>query len=140
MTKINTHNLVCDFGKHSGTLYTRIPVSYLRWMINANHPKAEIAAAELDRRGTVIPDMDVSGHAIDSASLRFRKTWHLTSRPDEGLHAWLLRVAAEAVDKGMTDEEGRYHYLGIKFVFAMDGVWPVLQTVTHSKISQLEIA
>ena len=99
---INTHGMICDFGRHKGERYTRIPVSYLKWLANTPEHKAhEIAKAELARRGTVTPDLEVSGHAIDRASLSCRKIWHQTASSDqEGLHAWLSRVAAEALERG----------------------------------------
>lgn len=126
---INTHGLVCDFGKHAGTLYTRIPVSYLQWMINADHPKADIARAEVKRRNTVVPDMDISGHAIDGASTRCLKTWDETRLIAEGLHAWLVRQTKAAIEANNVDEHGRLHHLGLVFVVARDGEWPVLQTI-----------
>ncbi len=130
---INTHGLVCDFGRHKGALYTRMPVGYLKWMVNSRHGKADIAAAELERRGTVTPDLDVSGHAIDRASLSCRKIWHTNRGENEGLHAWLVRVAREALDKNDIDAKGRYHHVGMRFAFELDGVWPVLKTVMPEK-------
>ena len=133
--EINTHNLVCDFGKHAGTLYTQMPVSYLKWMVCVRHQKADIAAAELKRRGTITPHLDVSGHAIDRASLSCRKQWHKSAMKDEGIHAWLCRMAQGALDHGRPDEkhENRYLYSGMFFCFEMDGVWPVLKTVIPAK-------
>ncbi len=32
---INTHHLTVGFGKHKGELWTRVPVSYLRWLVNS---------------------------------------------------------------------------------------------------------
>ena len=133
MAEINTHNLICDFGRHAGTLYTRVPVSYLKWMVNSGHNKSEIAAAELKRRGTVTPELDVSGHAIDRASLSCRKIWHQTRHEEEGLHAWLVRMSTEAITKGDIDEKGRYHHNGMLFRFYNDGEWPVLKTVMRDK-------
>ena len=128
-----THNVVCDFGRHKGTLYTRMPVSYLKWMVNSGHSRVRFAEAELQRRGTTTPDLDISGHAIDRASLSCRKTWHETRGKDEGLHAWLCRVAREALDAGKVNGKGRHVHLGIQFAFEMDGVWPVLKTVMPAK-------
>lgn len=128
---MNTHGLVCDFGRHRGTPYTRLPVSYLKWMVNSNHSRAEIAAAELARRGTVTPDLDVSGHAVDRASLFGLDVWVATRQEGEGLHAWLCRLAAEALAEGDADGQGRLRHRGLKFVFERDGVWPVLKTVVR---------
>lgn len=132
MTEINTHNMVVDFGKHKGALYTRLPVGYLTWMVNERHSRADIAAAELKRRGTTLPDLDISAHAIDRASLHCRKIWHENRGDDEGLHAWLHRMAVEAL-KTEPDEKGRYHHLGIRWCFELDSVWPVLKTVMRGE-------
>ena len=126
---IDTHNLICDFGMHKGVLYTRIPVSYLKWMVNSNHDKKDIAEAELKRRGTVTPEIDVSGHAIDKASLRCLDIWQKIGKHGEGLHAWLVRVSLEALKNGIKNSEGKYSYRGLRFVFVKDGIWPVLKTV-----------
>ena len=42
------------------------------------------------------------------------------------MHAWLVRMATEAIEQGKQDSKGRYIYYGIKFVIEKDGVWPVL--------------
>lgn len=130
---INTHNLICDFGRHKGVPYTRMPISYLKWLANTPaHHAHKIGAAELKRRGTTTPDLDVSGHAIDRASLNCRKIWHESRGPDEGIHAWLCRMSAEAL-KEQPDKQGRYHYNGMVFCFEQDGIWPVLKTVMRHK-------
>ncbi len=128
---INTHGMIVDFGKHRGVLYTRIPVSYLRWMVNSDHSRRDVAQAELDRRGIDSADRDVeiSGHAIDSASLRCRKLWHETRGEQEGLHAWLLRITQEALNIQEPDENGYVHYLGLRLVFQPGELYPVLKTV-----------
>lgn len=126
---MNTHGLVCDFGHPRGTLYTRLPVSYLKWRVNTQHSRADIAAAEWARRGTMTPDLDVSGHAVDRASLFGLNVWKATRQNGEGLHAGLYRIAAEALTADDTDAQGRYHRHGLIFAFEQDGVWPVLKTV-----------
>lgn len=135
---IVTHNLRCDFGKHNGELWTRMPVSYLKWLINqprrnSSDIAADIAAAELKRRGTVTPTIEISGHAIDSASLRCRRTWHQTAKDEsEGLHAWLVRMATEALSAaertGDTTSEAIV-YAGIKWIFVRGECYPTLKTV-----------
>lgn len=125
---MNTHNLICDFGRHKGVPYTRLPVSYLKWMVNCKHSKNHIAEAELQRRGTVTPELEISGHAIDRASLHCLEIWRNTRLKEEGLHAWLIRVSQEALKSG-SKKKDKYHYLAMKFVFEEDGIWPVLKTV-----------
>lgn len=129
--KIDTHGVVCDFGRHKGTPYTRLPVSYLTWMVGSNHSRSELASAELARRGTVTPDLDVSGHALDRASLYCLEVWKATRREKEGLHAWLCRAAREALTANNTDPQGRYMHLSMKFVFEFEHKWPVLKTVLN---------
>ena len=129
---MDTHGLTINNGKHAGTLYTRLPVSYLKWMVNVNHSQCEIAKAELKRRGTVTPDLDISGHAIDRASLHCRKIWHEDRVLDEGLHAWLVRIATEALEANET-KNGKYLWKGMKLAFEQDGNWPVLKTVMRGR-------
>jgi uncharacterized protein (DUF3820 family) len=125
---INTHNLVVDFGKHKGTLWTRLPVSYLKWLANEKGKHAEIALAELKRRGTVTPEIEVSGHAIDRASQQCIGKWTELRLPNEGLHAWLCRMAKEARDRGRRKGE-KYQHAGMLFVFNEGELYPVLMTV-----------
>lgn len=132
--EINTHLMVCDFGQaHRGELWTRVPVGYLRWIVNSARtapPQVrQIATAELKRRGSVLPTLEISGHAIDRASLRCRKTWHQTAlTPDEGLHAWLCRVSEQALAMGERDG-AKVRHLGLVFVFEVGDVYPVLKTI-----------
>lgn len=129
---INTHGYVMQVGKHRGELITRVPVGYLKWMVRDRHREARYAQAELDRRGTVTPDIEISGHAIDSASLRVRKIWHETRGEDEGLHAWLVRRAQAALAAD-SDGNERIEHDGIIFVFELTGEWPLLKTVMRAK-------
>ena len=129
---MNTHGLICDFGKHKDTPWTRVPVGYLTWMLSEPKMPEErkaIARAELERRGSVIPKIIVSGHAIDRASLSCRKIWHQTRENDEGLHAWLVRMAQTALAMNDRLPSGKYAHEGMKFVFETDGDIPVLKTV-----------
>jgi hypothetical protein len=134
---MNTHGLVIDFGRHKGELYTRVPVNYLLWMVNSNHYRAVVAQAELDRRGTVLPKIEISGHAIDRASLMLLKAWKENTKKEVGLHAWLCKISEEAYKKGIDKTSGLdvgiSYYMGIKFVFQL-GQWPVLKTVMPKKI------
>lgn len=131
---MDTHGLRINFGRHNGTLYTQVPVSYLKWMVQCHHRQAAIAQAELDRRGTHTPDLDVSGHALDRASQQCLDIWRRTRKshypyhPHEGLHAWLCRMAAEALEADRPDPRGGYLHQGMRFVFE-PGAWPVLKTV-----------
>ena len=130
---IDTHGYKMRNGKHRGELITRVPVSYLRWMVRESHGEAAYASAELDRRGTTVPTIEISGHAIDTASLRCRKIWHATRRDDgEGLHAWLCRIAPLALEHGEPHGD-KIAYEGMLFAFATDGGWPLLKTIMRQK-------
>lgn len=126
--QVNTHGFIMPNGKHAGELITRVPVNYLKWMVNVGHSSAAEAEAELNRRGTVTPDLEVSGHAIDRASLNCRGIWHKDAKDKEGLHAWLVRVAGEALEHGERRGE-KVLWKGMKFAFEEETVWPVLKTV-----------
>jgi hypothetical protein len=133
-SKINTHGLEVDFGKHKGTLYTRVPVGYLQWMVNSDHSRKEIAQAELDRRGTTMPTMDLSGHAIDRASQCLRGLWlsETNNGVDMGLHSWLHKFASEAYANGV-DAEGVVRVGKVKLCFSVGDAYPVLMTVSKKK-------
>lgn len=131
--KIDTHHLVCDFGRFKDKLWTRIPVSYLKWLVNEGSKAAPIALAELKRRGiSLTQEVDVSGHAIDRASQDLIGKWMETRLPNEGLHAWLCRMSVQARKHGR-EVDGKYEHAGMKFVFAECELWPVLTTVMMNR-------
>ena len=116
-------------GKHKGEQITRVPASYLLWMVRVVHQHSGEAQAEIDRRGTVVPKMEVSGHAIDRASQRILVHWKESRIEEEGLHAWLSRLSWDAFQHGKRQGEDRRIHKGITFVFEFDGTWPVLKSV-----------
>jgi len=126
---LNTHDVKIVYGKQKRERITRLPASYLRWMVNENAPMADYARAEIDRRGHKLPDVELSGHAIDSASLRVRKIWHETRSKNEGLHSWLMRVTLEALENGERLDSGKIKYLGMKLVIEQGEEFPILKTV-----------
>ncbi len=128
MSTSTTHNLRMVNGKHAGERITRVPQSYLRWMVRAQHEMAEAALAELERRGAHVPALEVTGHAIDRASTRCLKQWKRSRKPDEGLHAWLSRITLEAIQKHGRSR-GVLRHEGMKLVLVEDGAYPVLTTV-----------
>ena len=120
---------ILTFGKHEGTPITRVPVSYLRWMVNNNTRQADQARVELKRRGSTFPRLEISGHAIDRASQRLLETWQSKRKKGEGLHSWLVRMVEKAL-KGGVVSDGKIKFRGIVFVFDHSTVeWPVLMTV-----------
>ena len=120
---------ICDFGRFKGQPWTRLPVSYLKFLINEGSKYAPIAQAELKRRGIALTqELEVSGHAIDRASQKMIGKWMETRAGDEGLHAWLVRMATDARARGR-ERDGKYEYAGMLFTFAEGELWPVLTTV-----------
>jgi len=122
-------------GRHQGKKLNQVPVGYLRWMVNVKHGNADLASAELKRRGTIKPEIDISGHAIDRASQRLLKKWKSCGM-DIGLYSWLAGMAKQALDHGVktvNDCGVSVKYQGIKFMFQMDCEWPVLKTVVVVK-------
>jgi len=118
------------FGKHKGDRCTRFPKSYLRWLINEGTQWADVAKAEMERRGTTVShEIELSAHSIDRASLRCRKKWKQTRLSDEeGLYSWLERMAKEAL---ATAEEGQEQviYNDMKFCFSHGDYYPCLKSV-----------
>ncbi len=93
-----------------------------------------MARSELDRRGTVVPNIEVSGHAIDRASQQLINKWRKTAKnKNEGLHAWLVRMAEKALKYHGKKNEEKMKYKGIIFVFRRDLAIPVLKTVMNAK-------
>lgn len=150
---MNTHNVRLDFGKHKDELLTRVPLSYLKWMINEldvskvngeNVSWKELARSEFQRRGDTMPKVEISGHAIDRASLRVWDLWmhqefkkkglwkddlsEADQFEEEGFYSWLSRMTLEALDKG-SFKNGKYYYRGMKFAIEKGDEFPVLKTV-----------
>jgi hypothetical protein len=126
---MDTHGLRIEFGKHRGELVTRLPIGYLKWLINEGSDFAAVAQAELDRRGITTPtELEVSIHAIDRASIRLRRFWkEMRQDGDEGLYSWLYRVASEALK--VANGQTRVDYAGMRFVFHYGECYPTLKTV-----------
>lgn len=130
--KLNTQDVVIDFGKYRGVRIQHLPRGYLVFMVQNETQQWQYAEAEMDRRGTVIPQIELSAHSIDTASLRIRKTFHEHRGKNQGLHSWLAEAAWAAYQekpKGVDVHE----YLGVRWVFGIDGVFPMLKTVTPAK-------
>lgn len=136
---VNTHNVTIEFGKHKGELWTRIPIGYLKWILNEMSPTSEayaFAESELNRRGDTMPkEVEISNHAIDRASLRVRKAWHYDRDQDEGIYSWLVRISTEALaEKNQQGEQNeRMRYKGCVLVFTYGNFYPTLKTVMNDK-------
>ncbi len=129
MNEINTHDLLIEFGKHKGERWTRLPLSYIKWLANTGN---DIALAELKRRGSAdIGKLEISGHAIDRASVQLRKVWHKEAIDDqEGIHSWLHRRAVEA-DDGKSERVSKN---GIIFIFVRGELFTAVKTVMRDKV------
>jgi hypothetical protein len=137
------HNKIVDFGKHKGERWTRIPIGYLKWLVNETEgERHDFAQLELKRRGTVIERVvELSSHSIDRASLRCRKIWHrdtegLEEKP--GLYTWLHTVASEAYEltgSRRPKDIVKVRHKGMEFTFINGNEFPILKTITNkSKI------
>lgn len=122
-------------GRHRGVLITRVPVPYLRWMVNEGHAHADKAQSELSRRGTTEHELELSAHAIDRASFRLASKWRSQRNENEGLHSWLHRVALDAwkSNKGVSMGDVNIVRDSIKFSFVGGNLWPTLKTVSIVK-------
>jgi hypothetical protein len=142
---MNTHNLIINFGKHKGTPWTRLPIQYLQWIANEegmNLDKKELALSELKRRGTIWPEVKLSIHAIDRASLKLKHYWQLDNDDKKadgynevGLYSWLHNLALEAITHGQPDSEDKEirYYQRFKLVFYFGEYFPELKTIMINK-------
>lgn len=125
-------NVRLSFGKYNGERITRVPPGYLVYMVQNQTPLWEEAAMELERRGTIFPTLEVTGHALDRASQRLLGVWTGDRHGNEGLHSWLIRVATEALECGV-EEGNRIVWKNIGFVFNLEYAAPVLKTVMNRR-------
>ena len=128
MSDINTHNLRIEYGKYKGELWTRLPISYLKWLVNQRVQNMDIAEAELERRGTTgLNDMEISAHAVDRVSQYCLDIWMRKCHYKEGLYSWLNRIANDAYPQRKKDNKA--DFLGMIFVFEEGYLYPTLKTV-----------
>ena len=126
--EMTTHNLIVKFGKHKGERWTRLPISYLKWLINEETQYSDIAEAELKRRGTILDhEIDISGHAVDRASINCMNHWRKTRKRNEGLYSWLMRMSKAAIKQDGKKE--KIVYKGVTFVFCYGKLYPTLKTI-----------
>ena len=125
---------VVNFGKHKDTPITRVPRQYLTWMVNMSTQMADEAREELERRGDTTPVTELSGHAIDRASLNVLDVWKVTrTSQDEGLYSWLQRMVLGALEKGEDLPNGRIRYMGMELAIEIGEEFPALKTVVKAK-------
>lgn len=119
-------------GRYQGEPITRIPVGYLRWMVNAGHSAARQAAMELARRGSVLPEIEISGHAIDRASQHSLAAWRHGRDGEEGLHAWMQRAGLEAYHR-LDASKDTIEHAGVRWIFKRGKFYPEIKTVTRPR-------
>lgn len=127
--ELSTHNYLLPRGRYAGHRITRVPVKYLFYLINSKSDLKEIAQSELARRKCPVPDIDLSAHAVDQASLRLLKRWRELGNKDEGIFSWLLRVGTQALKSGTYTGDNKIAYKKMLFVFDIEPDMPVLKTV-----------
>ena len=133
--KVRTDNVEIGFGKHRGQLWTRLPVSYLRWIMQQER-KGQIekaqdyAGSELERRGTDLSiEMEITPHAINKCSLRHMGLYRAKKKKDEGIYTFILRMASFSIEKGEELVDGKRKIAGVTFCFDFSLCQPVLKTV-----------
>jgi len=130
----NTHGIKMPFGRHKGELLTRVPVSYVKWLLNnpAMAPEwRELAKAEFERRGDTMPQIEITGHAIDRASLRVLYLWESTRNRREGLYSWLTRIALRAIKEGrpVKNNSTKIKFWGMKLIIEQGEEFPILKSI-----------
>jgi hypothetical protein len=130
---IDICNLRVDFGKYKGERWTRVPVSYLRWVINEGTFQdfvREICEKELARRGCDqhLEAIELASHAIDRASIKLYDEWRTYPK---GLHSWLVRESARALREGIVLSEDKYLYNNKIFILKKGVLYHTLVTVYY---------
>ena len=125
----NTNNLKLNFGKYKGERWTRIPISYLRWLINEKNMSEdilELAESELARRGTILEkELELSSHAINRAST-ITGVWKT-----QGVYNWLYKISKKALKIANGKEIVLFN--GFKFCFKYGEYYPILKTIINLK-------
>lgn len=135
---INTHNVRIEFGKHGprdgvpGELFTRLPISYLKWMVAEKIQQSDLAESELERRGVVKLDVEISDHAIDRAVEHCHATFIHDKNENEGITNWLRRLVAEALEHTEPDQKGRHIWKKMKLKIDTEKAVPYLVTITRA--------
>ena len=129
-------------GKYKGCSVTRVPTTYLRFVSDLNRKDKYIARAELKRRNIIKPDMELSGKALDAASLYCRDIWKKDAGKKEGLYSWCLRMAKAAYIENNQIFTGLYLYKGMKFGIitpTCEESWPVITTIIRADMKKSKI-
>jgi len=134
---LETHYYRLKTGQHRGEKITTVSRQYLFSMVQGKHKEAEYAVAELERRGTKKLSIDISGHAVDSASLYCLKHWKRLSNDNEGIHSWVGRMAEEALlyaaQRDFDIHKNKFTYKGLVFVYDTKDAFPMLLSLHTPK-------
>lgn len=112
--KFDTRNVILDFGTFDEWPITTVPISYLIWAMMDKVPVRlryrrgkfakfyELCEAEVERRGSIVPQYFVSKEAIDFISRLHFNVYKATCEPNEGIFSWaerMLEIAVEYIDR-----------------------------------------
>lgn len=137
---INDKNLVLSgddvilYGKYYGTKWTRLPINYLKWILNTSAPEEDKAKQELERRGTILDfqNMEITPHAIDRCSQYALDVWQKKRRGEEGMYHWLHRTACNAFNV-MSPRRDKSMWGKLIFVFERGKYFNTLVTVIRDR-------
>jgi hypothetical protein len=128
---VETSNVKINYGKHKGSLITRLPVSYLRWMANEKAPMSDYAMAEIKRRNHKLPEIEISVHAINNATLRALGFYKRDRMEGEGLYSWLERISLDSIATNSDYDNKKIRYKEIVIVLSKGQEYPILKTVIY---------
>lgn len=124
-------------GRYAGTPIDQLPMSYLRWMLTQDFPKAWLEIADKKVKASHQTQggyIEISRHAIDNFSLRFIHLWmdkEDAFPPKVGLASFIAVMAQEAWEKGQDVSKHRHQndgivrlYNGVKWVFGINPNYP----------------
>lgn len=99
--------------------YPAVRITALKLLAKSNHLSAEFAELELERRFYQDIPVELSTHAIDSASIRHLGEWIRKTNRQVGLAAWLREEAQQAYLHGIPQEGNVLvrEYNGMVFCF-----------------------
>ena len=131
---MDIHSYVMRIGEFAGRKITAVPSGYLRKIVKARIDEWKAAELELQRRGTEVPVVDLSAHAVDRASCRLIDHWRATRIENEGFYTWLARLAEAALNsrkpaiRNGSDVEVKF--CGLRFLLCVPkGNKPRLKTI-----------
>lgn len=119
MPQMDTRFILCTHPRVNGQSYTAVRITLLKRIAETDHLSATFAKEELLRRGYTDLPIEVSAHAIDSASNRYWKVWVQKRRAQQGLVSWLREQAMYAYLKGVPVDDNVLvrEYQGMTFCF-----------------------